>query len=192
MSKPEQSTVGELLYWSYANLAMMLAAVDDDVARPTRTHFMIRSRLYRGLCTGEMQIGSYFNDERLKLTLPKACWYCGSREQLSVDHIVPQKRDGAHGGENLIYACRRCNSSKGASDLLTWMASRGQFPSLYLLQRYLKMAIDYCQEHAIMNHPLDNASSIRGRLPFDLTVIPLDYPPVSQLCRFVQAQDAGG
>ena len=190
MSRPKLSTVGELLYWSYANLAMMDAALQDGVARPGKTHFMIRSRLYRGLCLGTMQIGSFFEDERLKLILPKACCYCGSRKRLSADHVIPQKREGGHGGENLIYSCRRCNSSKGSSDLLVWMARRGQFPPLYVLRRYLKMAIEYCREHELMGHPVDRASEIQGQLPFDLALIPVDYPPTNQLRMFVAQPQA--
>lgn len=40
------------------------------------------------------------------------CVYCGSTEQLEVDHIVPVKRGGATTIRNLVLACKRCNQAK--------------------------------------------------------------------------------
>ncbi|GIV61325.1 MAG: HNH endonuclease [Rhodothermaceae bacterium] len=41
------------------------------------------------------------------------CQYCGSREQLTIDHIVPKSRGGADTWENLVAACVPCNNRKG-------------------------------------------------------------------------------
>ena len=43
------------------------------------------------------------------------CQYCGSQENLHVDHIIPKRLIGENGDtmENLITACRNCNLSKG-------------------------------------------------------------------------------
>jgi hypothetical protein len=42
------------------------------------------------------------------------CRYCGSTDDLTVDHVVPRARGGSDNLENLAVACRRCNSRKGA------------------------------------------------------------------------------
>ncbi len=39
------------------------------------------------------------------------CQYCG-RSAENVDHVVPRSRGGAHEWENVVAACRRCNSRK--------------------------------------------------------------------------------
>lgn len=39
------------------------------------------------------------------------CQYCGSQAE-NVDHVVPRSRGGQHVWENVVAACRRCNSSK--------------------------------------------------------------------------------
>lgn len=41
------------------------------------------------------------------------CQYCGAREQLTIDHIMPRSRQGADTWENLVTACTRCNAKKG-------------------------------------------------------------------------------
>lgn len=43
-----------------------------------------------------------------------ACLECGSRNDLTLDHIHPYSRGGLDTVENLRVLCRPCNSSKGA------------------------------------------------------------------------------
>ena len=81
------TTIDELLYWSYANLAMAHAAVTARSERYGPTHFMIRNRLYSGLRNGAMEAGALADDERLKMLLPQACCYCGSRRHALL-HVV--------------------------------------------------------------------------------------------------------
>lgn len=49
------------------------------------------------------------------------CQYCGDREDLTCDHIVPLARGGGNEDENLTAACRRCNSSKGDKTPAEWL-----------------------------------------------------------------------
>lgn len=170
MKQPE--TIGNRLYWCYANLAMSHAAVSHGSQKLDRRHFMIRSRLFAGLCKGTMKIGPIADDERLKLTLPQACAYCGSRERLSVDHLIPRKKGGADAGENMVWACRSCNSSKGATDALEWLSNRQQFPPLLLLRRYLKLAVDHCARNELLGLPIEASAD----LPFSLEALPRAFP----------------
>ena len=41
------------------------------------------------------------------------CQYCGTRDQLTVDHVLPKSRGGAHTWRNMVAACIRCNNKKG-------------------------------------------------------------------------------
>ncbi len=41
------------------------------------------------------------------------CAYCGRFRDLTVDHIHPKSKGGKDSWENLISACKKCNSSKG-------------------------------------------------------------------------------
>ena len=46
------------------------------------------------------------------------CQYCGGipgRAQLTVDHVLPRSRGGAHDWTNLATACKRCNQKKGSN-----------------------------------------------------------------------------
>ena len=41
------------------------------------------------------------------------CQYCGSRKDLTIDHVVPRWAGGPHTWDNLVACCRRCNLKKG-------------------------------------------------------------------------------
>jgi 5-methylcytosine-specific restriction endonuclease McrA len=43
-----------------------------------------------------------------------SCQYCGKEtHDLTLDHIVPRHRGGAHSWDNLVAACKACNHRKG-------------------------------------------------------------------------------
>ncbi len=40
-----------------------------------------------------------------------SCQYCGAAAE-NLDHVVPKSRGGSHTWDNVVAACRRCNSRK--------------------------------------------------------------------------------
>lgn len=51
------------------------------------------------------------------------CYACGSRKDITIDHIIPISRGGSHGIGNLGSLCKSCNSSKGSRLLVEWKFS---------------------------------------------------------------------
>lgn len=41
------------------------------------------------------------------------CGYCGSRKDLTLDHVLPRSAGGRDTWENLLTACQSCNTQKG-------------------------------------------------------------------------------
>jgi len=41
------------------------------------------------------------------------CQYCGSKSDLTLDHVLPKSRGGKDTWENLVTACNKCNVKKG-------------------------------------------------------------------------------
>ena len=41
------------------------------------------------------------------------CQYCGSKKNLTIDHVIPRSLGGKHCWENVVIACQSCNSRKG-------------------------------------------------------------------------------
>lgn len=174
MGRPPPNTVKELLYWSYACLAMAHSALAKHQEEYSRINYIVRARLYKGLMDGTMSVGSIFQDEKIKMNSGRKCSYCGSTDFLSLDHVYPRFVGGMDSCDNLIYACRRCNSSKGKKDLLEWLNDRGYFPPLMILRRYLKIAIDWSINNEAMDLDLQSAKEIG--VPFKIDLIPTRFP----------------
>lgn len=173
------TTVREHIAWSYANLARADKALKDGVQKYEMIHHMIRAKLNKGLREQTMSMASLYKDERLKMTVPQACYYCGSTSNLSVDHLIPRIKGGSDESDNLIWACRSCNSSKRDKDMLKWMMDKKSFPSILLLRRYLKIVMRYCESNELLDLELEEV--MKEDLPFDLTILPHKFPPLSEL-----------
>ena len=57
--------------------------------------------------TAEQRVAVYARDNG-------SCNHCGATKNLSIDHIKPWSKGGAHEMDNFQTLCRSCNSSKGA------------------------------------------------------------------------------
>jgi hypothetical protein len=51
------------------------------------------------------------------------CGYCGD-EATSLDHIVPRFKSGSSNRNNLMPACRRCNSNKASLNMEDWYSQQ--------------------------------------------------------------------
>lgn len=179
MAIPVPVTVGEQISWSYANLARAHAALESGATTYKVVHHVIRNKIYYGLTSGKISMRSLYDDERIKMTAPQACYYCGAKSHLTVDHLIPRIRSGPDEADNLIWACRACNSSKGGKDLLAWSTAKGVFPSVLLLRRYLKIVARFCEQHSLVDTPLDDV--VVADMPFDLRLLPTKFPPLRDL-----------
>ena len=56
----------------------------------------------------------------LKTLLCKPCFYCGSIERQTIDHVVPIARGGTDSIGNLVTACKACNSQKRDMTIMEW------------------------------------------------------------------------
>ncbi len=42
------------------------------------------------------------------------CVYCGTKDSLTIDHVVPRSHGGRDSWDNLVTACQKCNARKGS------------------------------------------------------------------------------
>lgn len=51
--------------------------------------------------------------KEIKRMYHSPCVYCGAKERITLDHLIPLSRGGNHTIGNLAPACRSCNARKG-------------------------------------------------------------------------------
>ena len=55
------------------------------------------------------------------------CAYCGSEENLTIDHIMPRAHGGTDFTKNCLCACSKCNQNKGHTPWEQWYLSQEFF-----------------------------------------------------------------
>lgn len=56
-----------------------------------------------------------------------ACSYCGSKENIEKEHFIALTKGGGYTKENIIPACRPCNSSKNNSCFFEWYPKQDHY-----------------------------------------------------------------
>ena len=169
----ESKTIGEALHWLYAGLAMYEYAQSRGLGSYDKVSYAIRSRIYKQLQGGAMSPRSIYREERIKLVNARQCAYCGQTGQLTLDHLFPRKRGGSDSGDNLVYSCQSCNSSKGDKDLFTWLRETSRPIPVDVVRRYLKNAIAIARGNNLLDAPIENAKTLD--LPFDVDSLPTRF-----------------
>jgi len=58
--------------------------------------------------------------KQIKESWDHKCAYCGSEDNLTLDHIVPQCKGGMDVKTNVVACCHSCNQSKGHDHWKLW------------------------------------------------------------------------
>jgi hypothetical protein len=134
-------TVRDLIYWQYARLVARSAGMDKQYAFIMKTFDDFRN--------GRKHWSTILREDQEQVEEAiKTCAYCGAMENLSWDHIIPQRIHApadcaVHTIHNLVLCCRSCNSSKGGRDVYTWygVRRRDEIPRL-VEGKFLKIAYE--------------------------------------------------
>jgi 5-methylcytosine-specific restriction endonuclease McrA len=107
--------------WQDAVKAVFLDRVDilahyDEVVRSQRMEIQIPSVVVlREYVKPRKRVA--FTRFNLFLRDEFSCQYCGSRQDLTFDHVLPRKLGGVTSWENVVAACAPCNLKKGSKTL---------------------------------------------------------------------------
>ncbi len=97
----------------YLNKAEIVNKADGKALRTVSTSFPMPSVIrllryvnmpYRGVVLSRQNI---FKRDAYQ------CVYCGAKNNLTLDHVVPRSKGGKTSWTNLVTACQECNSRKG-------------------------------------------------------------------------------
>ena len=124
-----------------------------------------------------MKMRPLHDDEKTKIAHATTCCYCGREAKLSLDHLIPRLKGGPNAADNITYACRSCNSSKGPKDMVLWLVSKGRFPAILVFRRYLKLAARWCEDADLMDTSWADAPD--ASLPFDKRSLRVQWPELA-------------
>ncbi len=129
-------TIRDLIYYQYAKIMA-------QSARMAKNYAFIMDRV-ENLRSGRIRMSDALRE--IKKQFKEAehrCEFCGATDNLSFDHIIPHSRGGPDNAENLVLACKSCNSSKGDRGLYEWygLTRKDELPRI-VAGKYLKLLYD--------------------------------------------------
>jgi hypothetical protein len=177
-------TIRDLIYYQYSKIIAKRAMKASDGKEAKSSHYGFIRKTFMDFKNGKMSWSDIIREDWQFVESDKECIYCGSREDLQKEHIVPKSIrikdncsscDVIQGIHNQIWGCRNCNSIKSTLGLYSFYRSKypdekkfyDLIPAL-LEKKYLK-TIYNCHECA---HTLD-AGDLDG--DGEITVLDLDY-----------------
>lgn len=162
-------TVHDLLCKAYTDLSVADTRIDIELLNPTGYRESTFGKYFRG----ERKPDVLMKEEREKMKKGHICHYCEkpfpSDKGLEIEHMLPTSRGGPNKNENVVYACRSCNSKKNNRDFITWaLDSDLGFPPIGLIRHYLKLVWEYCEKNEWMEMDLTEAKKLPNqKVPFD-------------------------
>jgi len=176
MPDREVKTIRDLIFYQYAKIIAKSAMGPDS---KKNAYGFIKTK-FRELRDDEMKWSDILREDKQFVDAEKKCVYCGSTENLQWEHIVPKSLlinsgcpscDRIQGIHNQIWACRTCNTRKGAKGMYHFMKElypeakpfSDIIPAL-LEKKYLK-TIWYCH---LCSGTLDSTGGSEGLTVFDL------------------------
>jgi len=132
MPPPFVRTIREELFYEYAKL------ISRSAFGTLQRGFITDS--FKHLRDGEMQMSDAIREWEREHELPPECVFCGSKDDLSTDHLIPVSRGGSDSADNMVMSCRHCNSSRGDKGVFEWVGLKEKnYLHRLIAGKYLKM-----------------------------------------------------
>lgn len=93
----------------------------DAIRAAAQEHYRRNPALYRARARERSMAETAEAVAYMAELLEQPCAYCGSRDRIEVDHVIPFARGGKTVPENLVAACLPCNRSKGSKTPEEWL-----------------------------------------------------------------------
>jgi HNH endonuclease len=138
-------TVKDLIFWQYAKIIAKSAGFYGD--KPQYGFIM---KKFIELKTGKNKWSEILREDIKLMEEDRKCAYCGAKDNLTKEHVLPisinPKCPVINEIHNLVWACKKCNSSKNDRDVFEWYEKekRNEIPRL-VEGKYLKL-IYKCHE----------------------------------------------
>lgn len=106
-------TVPKAFLLVYLNKAELVAEIPKVKLRSVNSSFPLPSVIRLNRYVNVPFRGIVMSRHNIFKRDQNVCAYCGYNKDLTLDHVIPKSRGGKTHWDNLVTACKRCNSKKG-------------------------------------------------------------------------------
>jgi len=138
-------TLRDLIFWQYAKI------ISGSAGFGKRKYGFVMNR-FKKLQSREIEWSSSIREWIHERENPDQCIYCGVREKLTLDHMIPLSRGGADHPDNAVWVCNRCNSSKGSKRLYEFYGLKNRYKIPRIAEgKYLKLLYDELEKRGLLD-----------------------------------------
>lgn len=145
MPPPAIQTIKDEIYYQYAKII-------SESANFGKTNYGFIMSKWKELRDGKIKWSTTIREWVKEHEKPNECIYCGSKENLTVEHILPKHCNGPDIPDNAIKVCKKCNSSKGGKRLYEWFSldKKDEIPRI-AEGKYLKLLYELHEKNGTLD-----------------------------------------
>jgi hypothetical protein len=126
-------TIRDLIYWQYAKI------ISESAGAGKKQYAFVMDR-FKKLQSGEIEWSGTIREYIREREMPNQCIYCGSTADISYDHLISRNCGGPDIPDNVVMACKGCNSSKGDKGIYKWFTLDRRYEVPRVVEgKYLKL-----------------------------------------------------
>ena len=138
-------TVRDLIYWQYGKI------ISESAGAGKKKYAFVMDR-FKKLQSGEIEWSGAIREYIREREMPDQCIYCDSTEDPSYDHLIAQNRNGPDIADNVVRACKSCNSSKGDKGVYEWFKLDRRYDLPRIVEgKYLKLLYELHREKGTLD-----------------------------------------
>jgi hypothetical protein len=148
-------TIREEIYYEYAKLISRSAHGSIQYA-------FVADR-FKKLRDSRITISNTIREWEREQELPHQCVFCNTQNNLTTDHLIPRGRGGDDSSDNLVLACKSCNSSRGDRGVFEWLGLKAKDKLHRLVAgKYLKQLLRIHEELKTIDIHEEHLSQLCG------------------------------
>jgi hypothetical protein len=134
-------TIRDLIYWQYGKI------ISDSAGAGKKQYAFVMER-FKKLQSGEIVWSSAIREYVKEHEKENQCIYCGAKDHLSLDHLIPRVKGGPDITDNAVIACKSCNSSKSDTCIYEWFGIKRKDDIPRIAEgKYLKLLYHLHEAH---------------------------------------------
>ena len=121
---------------------------------------------FKKIRDGEITISGTIREWEREQELPKEYVFCGSKSDLTTDHLIPRSRRGDDSSDNVVLACSPCNISRGEKGIFEWLGLKEKDRLHRLVAgKYLKQLLTLHEKAGTLEVAKDHITVLCARCP---------------------------
>lgn len=154
MPPPYVKTIKEEIFYEYAKL------ISRSVFKGRINYGFVSDR-FKALRDGKATMSGTIREWQKEQELEKGCVFCGAREGLQIDHLVPRSRGGSDSADNSVWSCPACNASRGDQGVFQWLGlERKDDLHRLVAGKYLKSIFELHQKYGTLDIQKDDIAQL--------------------------------